>query len=70
MKFREDLGKMIQKITTVPLPNTSVMPLIDYEVNMARMSNLSKGSYLCRRHMNEDVSCRYGFVYGSEIESG
>ena len=32
MKYREELGKMIQKITTIPLPNTSVMPLIDYEV--------------------------------------
>lgn len=32
MKYREELGKMIQKITTIPLPNTSVMPLIDFEV--------------------------------------
>ena len=32
MKYREELGKMIQKVTTIPLPNTSVMPLIDYEV--------------------------------------
>ena len=34
MKYREELGKMVQKITTIPLPNTSVMPLIDYEVNI------------------------------------
>jgi hypothetical protein len=36
MKYREELGKMIQKITTIPLPNTSVMPLIDYEVYACR----------------------------------
>lgn len=32
MKHREELGKMIQKITSIPLPNMSVMRLIDYEV--------------------------------------
>ena len=32
MKYREGLGKMVQKIATIPLPNTSVIPLIDYEV--------------------------------------
>ena len=32
MKIREKIGDYIQKVTTIPLPPHSSMPIIDYEV--------------------------------------
>ena len=35
LKDREDMGTYIQKITTIPLPPLSSMPIIDFEVSIA-----------------------------------
>ena len=32
LKLRENLGEFIKGITTIPLPSTTAMPVIDYEV--------------------------------------
>jgi len=32
LKLREELGEFIKGITTIPLPSTTAMPVIDYEV--------------------------------------
>lgn len=34
LKVRSDLGDFIRSVTTVPLPNNTGLPIIDYEVNM------------------------------------
>lgn len=34
LKVRSDLGDFIRSVTTVPLPPTSGLPIIDYEVNI------------------------------------
>ena len=33
LKVREEIGDYIQKVTTIPLPSSSAMPIIDYEVS-------------------------------------
>ena len=33
LKIREQVGDYIQKVTTIPLPSSSSMPIIDYEVS-------------------------------------
>ena len=33
LKIREEVGDYIQKVTTIPLPSSSSMPIIDYEVS-------------------------------------
>ncbi len=37
LKGRSDLGDFIRTITTVPLPPTSNLPIIDYEVSFISM---------------------------------
>lgn len=34
LKVRSDLGDFIRSITTIPLPPSNNMPIIDYEVNL------------------------------------
>lgn len=34
LKVRSDLGDFIRSVTTIPLPNNTGAPIIDYEVNM------------------------------------
>jgi hypothetical protein len=35
LKVRSDLGDFIRSVTTVPLPPSTHIPIIDYEVSMA-----------------------------------
>jgi dynein heavy chain 1 len=35
LKVRSDLGDFIRSVTTVPLPPSTHIPIIDYEVGMA-----------------------------------
>jgi dynein heavy chain 1 len=39
LKVRSDLGDFIRSVTTVPLPPSTHIPVIDYEVNEASRGN-------------------------------
>jgi hypothetical protein len=39
LKVRSDLGDFIRSVTTVPLPPSTHIPIIDYEVSMAFEKN-------------------------------
>lgn len=51
LKVREQVGDYIQKITTIPLPPSSAMPIVDYEVilvsNSKALASSNLKPYLC-----------------------
>lgn len=46
LKVRSDFGDFIRSIATIPLPPTSNMPIIDYEVTQSTSRNLELCSFL------------------------